>query len=466
MHDNPALWHASREGTAVPVFIFSPREQEPWAPGGASAWWLHHSLASLDKQLRERGSKLLLRKGASARTLIEITQQHDIDHVTWNRRYEPHLQSRDRVVKEKLEDCGIHVEVFESQLLHDPGDVETTSGGPYHVYTPFWDRVTGDNYLNTSDPLPAPELGPERAPDPWPQRTSLSSLHLLPSARDGVQWARGIEKTWTPGEEGAWNRLEEAISQKVPDYKENRNRPDRDGTSRLSPHLHHGEISPRSIWHALENTSFEKETLEPFLKQLVWREFSYHWLHHYPDVPSQTYRNKFKEFPWTYDEETFHRWKPGQTGYPIVDAGMRQLWETGWMHNRVRMIVASFLTKDLLIHWKKGARYFWDTLVDANLANNTMGWQWTAGCGVDPQPFFRIFHPVSQGERHDPKGAYIEKWVPELRHLPKEHLHAPWKASTSTLDQAGITLGETYPDRIVEHARARERALSLYESVK
>jgi deoxyribodipyrimidine photo-lyase len=294
-------------------------------------------------------------------------------------------------------------------------------------------------------------------------------LGLTPEAQDGVDWAKGFDDAWTPGEQTAHERLDYFIDALLLDYDEMRNRPDRDGTSRLSPHLHHGEISPRQVWTAVDDwvqNAAMREAADAFLQEIAWREFSYHLLVHYPETPTEVLRDKYADFPWKDDGDALERWQHGQTGYPIVDAGMRQLWERGWMHNRVRMIAASFLSKDLLLPWQTGARWFWDTLVDADLANNTMGWQWSAGSGADAQPFFRIFNPVSQSERYDPEGAYIRRYVPELADLPTEHLHAPWDAPDDVLDAVGITLGETYPEPIVDHRVAREEALDAYETIR
>ncbi|NBB73426.1 MAG: deoxyribodipyrimidine photo-lyase, partial [Bacteroidetes bacterium] len=317
---------------------------------------------------------------------------------------------------------------FESQILHDPDDVQTTSGGSYHVYTPFWKKLMKRG-LDPGPPLPAPDLGPEHAPADWPDSLALDDLALRPAARDGVDWADGLHDAWTPGEAAAHERLQYVLDHVIAPYDAH-------------------------------------DAAEPFLQELVWREFSYHMLHHYPNTPTENYKDKFDGFGWEENPDWLDRWQRGQTGYPIVDAGMRQLYETGWMHNRVRMIVGSFLTKDLMIGWWHGADWFWDTLVDGNLASNTMGWQWSAGSGADAQPFFRIFNPVSQGERHDPNGDYVRRWVPELADLPTEHLHAPWDAPDRVLRKAGITLGETYPAPIVDHSEMRDVALAAYDAVR
>ncbi|WP_022835942.1 cryptochrome/photolyase family protein [Salisaeta longa] len=465
--DHAALHAAADDGPVVPVFVWNPDAEGTAAPGGAARWWLHHALAALDASLRDRGGALVLRQGDAATALTDAARAVGATRVVWNRRYAPPLAAQANRVADALRDEGLTVDHhFTGRLMHDPEGVETTSGGPYHVYTPFWKKVTGHDLLDTRPPLDAPALA---FPDALPASEPLEALQLLPEARDGVDWAGGLREAWTPGEDAAHERLQETLDRIVADYETMRNRPDKDGTSRLSPHLHHGALSPRQVWHAVTawaETHDARAAAEPFLQELVWREFSYHWLYHYPNTPTETYRDKFKDFAWVDDADALTRWQNGRTGFPIVDAGMRQLYETGWMHNRVRMIVASFLTKDLLIHWRHGARWFWDTLVDGDLASNTMGWQWSAGSGVDAQPFFRIFNPVSQSERYDPNGDYIRRFVPELSDVPTEHLHAPWEAPSDVLTNAGVTLGDTYPDPMVDHSVARENALDAYDDIR
>ena len=465
--DHPALHAAATRGAVVPVFLWTPEEEGRWAPGGAHAWWLHHSLASLDGALRERGLRLVLQRAPSDAALRRLAAETGADAVYWNRRYEPHLAARDEAVHRVLRDDGIAIETFESQILHDPDGVETTSGGPYHVFTPFWKKLKAT--LDVAPPLPAPDLSAAHAPPAWRDALALEDVPLRPEVRDGVDWAGGLRDTWTPGEFAAHERLQYALDHILPDYATTRNRPDLDGTSRLSPYLHHGELSIRQVWTAVTDWAASNgahEEAEPYLQELAWREFSYHMLYHYPNTPSENYRAKFDDFGWQDEETTLARWQQGRTGYPIVDAGMRQLWDTGWMHNRVRMIVASFLTKDLMIGWWHGADWFWDTLVDGNLANNTMGWQWSAGSGVDAQPFFRIFNPVSQGERHDPDGDYVRRWIPELADLPTRYLHQPWAAPDDVITAAGVRLGTNYPAPMVDHGDARDRAMAAYDAIR
>ena len=469
LRDNPALHTAAQQGAVVPVFVWDPDGEAPWQPGSGHRWWLYKSLQSLQSDLEAAGSRLIMREGPAEQALLDCAEAVGATHLHWNRRYEPTLAAQAQTVADALQSKGCTPVSHETQLLHDPEGVETTSGGPYHVYTPFWKKVTGHDLLRTdAPPLGAPDLS-GTAPATWPDSTSVDALRLPPKHHDGPDWTGGLSEAWTPGEAAAHERLQYTLNHVIADYETARDRPDHDGTSRLSPYLHHGEISPLQVWHAVTDwadANDAHEEAEPYLQELVWREFAYHMVHHYPTIPDETYRDKFKGFAWTDDEEALQRWQQGQTGYPIVDAGMRQLRETGWMHNRVRMIVGSFLTKDLLIHWYHGERWFWKHLVDGNLANNSMGWQWSAGSGADAQPFFRIFNPVSQGERHDPNGDYVRRWVPELRDLPTSDLHAPWEASARTLRNAGITLGDTYPEPIVDHSEARDAAMDAYDEVR
>lgn len=462
--DNPALSRAvERGGPVLPVFLWTPDEEGQWRPGAASQWYLHQSLQHLASDLDQIGSRLILRTGSSSRELLrQLVDATDADAIYWNARYLPAERERDREVAEDLEDRGVGIRRFGSYLLHNPHSVQTTSGGPYHVYTPFWRKVK--DRIDPGPPLDVPDLD-AAAPESWPDSDDLDSLDLMPD----IDWYDEIAEYWSPGERAAQQQLERFIEEDLEGYDELRDRPDLDRTSRLSPRLHHGELSPRQVWHAVTEhagAGRRSDAVTTYLKEIAWREFAYHLLWHYPEFPDENQKEKFDDFRWQDDEEGLERWKRGQTGYPIVDAGMRQLWAIGWMHNRVRMIVASFLCKDLLVHWREGARWFWDTLVDADLANNTMGWQWSAGPGPDAQPFFRIFNPVSQSERHDPEGTYIRRWIPELRDLPTKHLHAPWKAPREVLRDAGVTLGGSYPEPIVDHSDARDRALEEYNRIK
>lgn len=460
--DNPALAAAAARGIVIPVFIQAPEEEAPWAAGGASSWWLHQSLAALDESLRAMGSRLILRRGPTLAALQALIKETGATAVFWNRRYEPAVTARDTEIKAALRDAGLLVESFNGALLHEPWTVQNKSGKPFQVFTPFWKHC-----LTKPDPTP-PTPTPEQLapPERWPKSVTLVELGLEPK----IDWAKGMRATWQPGEGGASKMLRGFLSNAFADYTDKRNRPDLRGTSRLSPHLHFGEITPRQIWQAVRRHAEPQGATtwrtSQFLTEVGWREFAHHLLHHFPQTPTEPLREDFKKFPWRKDAAFLQAWQRGQTGYPIVDAGMRELWATGWMHNRVRMIVASFLVKDLLLSWRAGAAWFWDTLVDADLAQNTLGWQWTAGCGADAAPYFRVFNPVSQGEKFDPRGDYVRKWCPELARLPDAWLHQPDKAPGDVLARAGVELGRNYPEPMVSHAIAREVALEAFARLK
>lgn len=448
--DNPALSHAcATGGPVIPVYIWSPTEEGDWPPGAATRWWLHHSLASLSSSLADKGSRLIVRRGPALETLLTLARDTGATSVVWNRRYEPASIARDTRIKSALKSDGLVPESFSASLLFEPTDIRNKAGTPFKVFTPFWKHC-----LSLGTPTP-PQPAPARIPAPehWPASLGFEALNLLPT----IPWDTGFRAEWTPGEAGAEQVLDDFLPERMPVYNAERDRPDRPGTSRLSPHLHFGELSPRQIW---DRANARGASASPYLRQLVWREFAHHLLYHFPDTPTAPLRTEFEHFPWEDDPAGLRAWQRGRTGYPIVDAGMRQLWHTGWMHNRVRMIVGSFLVKDLLISWRRGAEWFWDTLVDANLANNTLGWQWIGGCGADAAPYFRIFNPVLQGEKFDPEGAYVRRWCPELSRLPNNLIHQPWNASPSELRAAEVRLGDTYPAPVVDHKEARDRAMT------
>lgn len=462
--DNPALSAAAASGAPViPVFIREEDPADPWPLGGASRWWLHGSLSALAADLAVAGSPLVLRRGPPAHVLRDLIAETGADTVLWNRRYEPAARARDEAIKAALKAGGLRVESVNGALLFEPWTVRGKTGEPYRVFTPFWKAC-----LALPEP-PAPLPAPVRlnAPAVAPAGDRLTDWGLLPTAPD---WAGGLRDTWTPGETGARRRLAAFLDGPVAVYKTERDRPDRPSVSRLSPHLHFGEISPRQVWHAARHAAAaqpERATgVDAFLREVGWREFSVNLLHHLPLLPESPLDARFARFPWCDDPAGLAAWQRGRTGYPIVDAGMRQLWQSGWMHNRVRMIAASFLIKDLLIPWQAGQAWFWDTLVDADLANNAASWQWVAGCGADAAPYFRIFNPVLQGEKFDPAGAYVRRWVPELAHLPDAWIHKPWEAPPAVLAGAGVRLGQTYPRPLVDHAAARTRALAALETIK
>lgn len=459
--DNPALLHAAARGTVIPLYILDDDAPGPWRMGGASRWWLDKSLHALDTSLHAHGSRLILRRGPAASVLNDIIADTQADAVAWNRRYTPWGTATDSAIKADLKARGLAVDTFNSHLLYEPWTIKTGTGGPYKVFTPFWKACCAQG-------LPAPQGAPSslRAPPQWPQSEDLNSWNLHPRTPD---WSGGFA-IWTPGEQGAAARLHDFIEHGLSHYADGRDRPDRPYVSRLSPHLCFGEISPRT---ALAATRFAADAgqvstsaADKFAAELGWRDFSTHLLYHFPDLPEANFKPDFDAYPWVDDPDALTRWQRGQTGYPLVDAGMRQLWATGWMHNRVRMVVASFLIKHLRIHWRQGADWFWDTLVDADLASNAASWQWVAGSGADAAPYFRIFNPISQGQKFDPNGDYIRQWVPELARLAAPDIHAPWAAPPAALRAAGITLGAHYPLPMVDHAQARAAALAGYAALK
>ncbi len=457
--DNPALTAAAESGRPVVALYVLDEESDGIRPlGGASRWWLHHSLERLAAPLNALGCPLVLRTGPANEVVRAIVEEIGASAVYWNRCYEPEMVARDKTIKAALQEDGVTVESFNARLLYEPWQIETKQGKPYRVFTPFYKMV-----LEQGEP-PKPQKAPEKLTGlkSVPRGDALEDWTLLPTKPD---WAGGLREAWTPGEDGAHDLLDDFLDGPVSAYKADRDIPGKPATSRLSPHLHFGEISPRQIW-AKTSVLEPNSGTETFLKEIVWREFGYHLLYYNPAMPNEPLQGKFKSFPWRENDDHLKAWQQGNTGYPIVDAGMRELWHTGTMHNRVRMIVASFLVKHLLIHWRSGEAWFWDTLVDADLASNTANWQWVAGCGADAAPYFRIFNPMAQGEKFDANGAYVRRWVPELADLPDDVLHQPWEADDSTLECAGVTLGETYPKPIVDHKRARERALDALDTIK
>jgi deoxyribodipyrimidine photo-lyase len=457
--DNPALVAAvNRSKIIVPLFIWSPEEEGDWRPGGAARWWLHQSLAVLEKKLHALGSRLVIRHGPALETLLAVVKETEAKSVFWNRRYEPAVTARDTTVKNALRDVGVEVETFNSALLHEPWTIRNKSNKPFRVFTPFWKNCL--NEPSPDEPLPTPKSLP--APARWPKTLRLDQLELEPK----IDWALGIRATWRPGEPGAQANLRRFLASAFDNYNGGRDRPDLPGTSRLSPHLHFGEISPRQVWNAVRHYALlrgiKSWRSSQFMTELGWREFAYHLLYNFPHTPGEPLRREFSRFPWREDASLLKKWQQGQTGFPIVDAGMRELWTTGWMHNRVRMIVASFLVKDLLLPWQSGAKWFWDALVDADLASNTLGWQWSAGCSADAAPYFRVFNPASQGQKFDPYGDYVRHWCPELTKVPTQWIHQPDKAPAEMLRAVGIELGKTYPQPIVNHALARQTALEAF----
>jgi len=454
--DQPALSAAcAAHERVLPVYIHSPHEEGAWAPGAASRWWLHHALAALQSQLLPWGVTLHLREGDSLHVLRQLIEATGASAVYWNRCYEPAAIERDSAIKAALREAGVEAHSFNAALWCEPWQIETKQQSPYRVFTPFWRNLRPQ--LAVSPPLPVPALRGVEAAESVP----LASFRLLPS----IPWDAGLRETWTPGEQGAHEALEIFADDAVADYAQARDLPARHGTSRLSPHLHFGEISPRQIHRALTERLAQRDArrrpdIEPFLRELGWREFAHHLLYHFPATPTENFNAEFDRFTWANaDDACLERWQRGRTGIPLVDAGMRELWHTGWMHNRVRMVVASFLCKNLRQHWHHGARWFWDTLVDADLANNTLGWQWVAGSGADAAPYFRVFNPIAQAQKFDAKGEYLRRWLPELRDASLPLLHEPWK-DAALLKRSG------YPAPMIDLGESRAAALSAYQAMR
>ncbi len=461
--DNEALTAAVASGLAIiPVYILDTPAEGAWARGAASRVWLHHSLGDLSQSLAHIGSSLVCRAGDSESVLLDLIRDYGVVKVFWNNRYEPAAARHDDHIAQVLKRAGVDVERTHGSLLFGGDPIVTGQGGVYKVYTPYANACL--QHDAPRKPLPAPKAL-TCAGTPIKAGT-VSSLDLLPR----VGWDRDLMAQWRVGEKAAVFNVRRFLGHAAAHYNEQRDLPAEDGTSTLSPHLHFGEISSRRVWWALTRSAGKDTTgrshagIATFRKQVLWREYSYYLMQHFPDSPDTSWRPEFESFPWRKDSAGLAAWQRGETGYPIVDAGMRQLWQTGWMHNRVRMIVASFLAKDLLVHWREGARWFWDTLVDADLANNTMGWQWTAGSGVDAAPYFRVFNPTRQGEKFDPRGDYIRRWLPELATVTPRWIHAPNDAPDGAL--GGVTLGRDYPRPVVDHAMARTRALREYDFMK
>lgn len=477
LYDHSALAEAIRLGHhIIPLYLHPTTGEHPWRDGAALDSWLHRALIDLAEQLEAKGGQLIVRSSEDfPTTLLALAKEFDAQAIFWSRRYEPHWIDTFTEAKSRLTRAGITARSFCASLLNEPHTIQNKSGAPFKVFTPYWKHC-----LTLQQPQPVlvdwenAHFAPAASTD---TSADISALRLL----SPLGWDKHFYTELTPTRTGALQRLAHMHEQSASYYKNTRDFPDKDATSRLSPYLACGQISPREILHALSQgatppdapITFNKpdETLLNgrtfgFLRQLYWREFSYHLLYHFPATPEQALNDSFQLFPWQDNPEALSLWKKGLTGYPIVDAAMRQLWQTGWMHNRLRMIAASLLVKHLLIPWQAGAEWFWDTLTDADLANNTMGWQWTAGCGADAAPYFRIFNPIIQAKKFDPKGHFIRRYCPELAELPDKYIHFPADAPSEILAAAGVVLGKTYPQPIVEHALGRQRALDAFAQFK
>jgi deoxyribodipyrimidine photo-lyase len=463
LSDHPALAAAAKTGAPViGVFVLDETSRDVRPLGGAVRWWLAQSLRRLQSSLQASGAELVLRRGLAAKVIPEVARTAKAGAVFWNEIAQaPHLAIA-KSVEAELAKAGIDSRSHAGDLLAPPRDIRNKEGRSLRVFTPFWRRLQA--------------LGGPPAPLPAPKRLAtvagiasdrLERWELEPHHPD---WAGGLRETWTPGEAAAQQRLEDFLADGLKGYAGDRDRLDRDGTSSLSPYLRFGEISPRQIWHAARFAAAERPALsadaDKFLSELAWREFCRHLLHDNPDLATANLQPAFDSFPWKHDAKALAAWQRGRTGYHIVDAGMRQLWHTGVMHNRVRMVVASFLVKHLLIDWRAGEQWFWDTLVDADAGSNPANWQWVAGCGADAAPYFRVFNPVLQGEKFDADGNYVRRWVPELSRLPAKLIHQPWRATPLELKSADVELGRIYPEPIVDHAKGRERALAAYAKIR
>lgn len=457
LSDNPGLVEACKVGALIPIYIYDEAGAGAFKMGASSKLWLYHSLVSLNKSLE---GKLSVYKGQSKRVILSLVEKYKINHVFWNRCYEPWRVRDDKEIKKVLKERGVDCESLNGSLLWEPWEVLKNDGTPYRVYTPFY----RNGCLRSA--VPRRPLNKPRNMDLIynPDSVKISALNLRPSKK----WVKKIEDQWSIGEVEAVKKMKNFVNNSVSNYKKERDYPGASGASRLSPHLHFGELSPNQIWHSVysrKKSSSLNKSEDCFLSEIGWREFSYYLLYHFPNIPSRNFQEKFNAFPWRKNSRVVELWQKGETGYPIVDAGMRELWQTGYMHNRVRMIVASFLVKNLLQHWHLGRDWFWECLLDADLANNSASWQWVAGSGADAAPYFRIFNPVTQAEKFDSEGAYIRKFVPELSKMPNKYLFKPWETPSDVLDQAGVVLGETYPMPIVDLKDSREEALAAYKEL-
>lgn len=461
LKDNPALNAAVQTSRPViAIFIYDREAMKDSDYGAAGKWWLHHNLAHLQIALKDRGVHLAIRTGNSADIIQKIIEETGATSLFYNRIYEPWSIKRDKDIKALFTQKGIEVQSFSGHYLFEPWTIKNKSGDPYKIFTPFYKACLAQED-RIGEPLAAPGTMTGYRQDIAHERQDV------PGFIPAIRWDKKMETHWESGESAAHNRLNAFLDNGLTDYKDGRDRPDRDKTSSLSPYLRFGIISPRAIWHTTRAYAYahdipENQT-ESFLRELIWREFCNHLLYYFPDMPVKPLQGKFENFPWKRNVKHRTAWQKGLTGYPIVDAGMRQLWETGWMHNRVRMIAGSLLVKHLLQPWQDGEAWFMDCLIDGDPANNSAGWQWIAGCGADAAPYFRIFNPILQGEKFDPGGDYVRRFVPELRNMPGRYIHRPWEAPEDILVDAGVTLGETYPFPVVDHKAGRARAMEAFD---
>jgi deoxyribodipyrimidine photo-lyase len=464
--DNAPLYHAIATGQPIiPIFLWTPEADAPWQPGAASRWWLHHALQSLQENLKSQlGLDLVLQTGNHpAELLAELAKTTQATAVYTDERWEPFAIAQAEATASVLSQQTVDFQQFNTSLLNHPTALKNKQGLPFKVFTPFWKTAVPLIEQSLEKCLPIPPKPENQHGVTLPSSVSLESLQLLPT----IAWDAGFYADWTPTLEGAKAAVSAFLKNRVEAYFEDRNRPDLVGTSKLSPYLHFGQIGARQVWWATQVAANAKgKGGTHFLSELGWREFAHHLLVHFPTTPTHPLRADFEAFPWANNATHLQAWQQGETGYPIVDAGMKELWHTGWMHNRSRMIVGSFLVKHLLLPWQAGARWFWETLVDADLAQNTMGWQWIGGCGADAAPYFRIFNPVLQGLKFDTQGDYVKKWNPALINVPADKIHSPWEQKPALLRMDGVTLGENYPTPIVDHNQARTNALAAFATIK
>ncbi len=454
--DNPGLFAASRQGDVMPIYILDDNPTDDNEMGSASKWWLYYSLSDLNESLKQ---KLNVYRGKAEAIILSLVKKYNIEAVYWNRCYEPQYIKNDALLTSRLKNMQVEYKSFNASLLWEPWEILKQDKTPYKVYSAFY-RNGCLRALMPRQPMPRPKkliLIKDKK-----NKNNINTLNLLPK----INWYKKLNGLWKIGERSAYKKLLQFVDKRLKNYRENRNYPSKFNVSRLSMHLHFGEISPNQVWHVIKMEANvhrnNAEDSEFFLSEIVWREFSYYLLYHFPNLPKENFQRKFDRFPWQNNKKFLMAWQKGKTGYPIVDAAMRELWQTGYMHNRARMIVASFLVKNLMIHWHKGAAWFWDCLLDADLANNSASWQWVAGCGADAAPYFRIFNPVTQGEKFDSDGSYTRHYIPELAKLPNKYLFKPWESPASILKAAGIILGKTYPKPIVDLSVTRGEALEAY----
>ena len=458
LSDNPAFQKAIELGKPIiPIYILDDVDANNRKLGVASKWWLHNSLQSIHSELEKIGSKILFFRGNAEDVIKKIIEETNADTVLWNRRYEPWAVKRDKSIKENLISQSKNVFSFNGSLLYEPWEIKSKIGNPLKVFTPFKRALLnkGDVFEVSKSPNTI------KSPSLWPSSLNVDDLDLVKNK----SWTNKFANSWKPGSKTAKAKLISFKENKIRNYNKDRDIPSVLGTSKLSPHLRFGEISPKEIFIAMNDLE-ENDGVLTYKSEIIWREFAHNLLWYFPDIHEKPIKKEFSKFTWDNSQSNFDLWTKGMTGYPIVDAGMRELWSTGWMHNRIRMVTASFLTKHLLLPWQMGEKWFWNTLLDADPASNTSGWQWVSGSGADAAPYFRIFNPIIQGQKFDPKGEYVKKFIPELNNLPSKFIHEPWKADSALLKKSDIKLGETYPLPIVDHKFARERALKKYEEIR